>query len=354
MCEEERGRERHVALPEIVRMTGKRWSSRLRGTVLRPLRSPSRRAGDQARDAHRWAEAAEHYAHHLETRPGDLGIWVQRGNCLKEVGRYEDALAAYGEAIALNDGDADVHLQKGHLLKVMGWRAGAIEAYRRSLSLRPKNNPALQELVGLGAQDAIGSVFTDGIHAATTTIFLDFTDLVIYLRHNESLSGIQRVVANLLMQAQSFTNRTPGRECSIIPVLPDYHRLILSSVHIGLVDALLDTMASRKSREVIDAILDSIDQSKVQVEARPGDSFVISGAFWIYERYDLLNRLRLSGVHVSIYIHDLIQITNPEYVAQDATNAFRRSLVDVLSVSSYVMTNSDFVGSEVKRYLQER
>lgn len=127
-------------------MTGKRWSSRLRSSVLRPLPSASRAAGDQARDAHCWAEAADH----LRYRPSDVDSWVQRGNCLKEVSQYDQALPAYGQAQDVNAADADVHLQKGHLLKLMEWRKGAIEAYRRSLDLKPNGNPAFQELMGLG------------------------------------------------------------------------------------------------------------------------------------------------------------------------------------------------------------
>lgn len=337
-------------------MTGKRWSSRLRSSVLRPLPSASRAAGDQARDAHRWAEAAAHYADHLRSRPGDRGIWVQRGNCLKEIGQYDQALSAYGQALELNPADADVHLQKGHLLKLMGWRTGAIEAYRRSLEHRAKNNPAFQELLGLGAHEALGAAFRGGTggEGAASTIFVDFTDLVVYLRHNDSMSGIQRVISNLLTHAGAFMQGGSGKGCRVVPVLPDYERNTMLSVNVQLVEGLLEAVQARKGRDVIDGILDTIDQARAPVAPAAGDSFVIAGAFWIYGRYDLLNALRLSGVNVSTYIHDLIQITDPEYVERAATNAFRRSLVDVLCVSSYIMTNSAFVAAEVRRYLAER
>lgn len=336
-------------------MTTKRWSSRLRSTVLRPRTSASRQAGDQARDGHRWAEAAEHYAEHLRSRPGDLGIWVQRGNCLKEIAHYSQALSAYDEALALNRADADVHLQKGHLLKLMGWRTGAIEAYQHSLEYKPKNNPAFQELLQLGAHEALGSAFRGGLQreGSATTIFVDFTDLVIYLHYNDSMSGIQRVISNLLMHAGAFTQSEAGRGCRVLPVLPDYERNTLLSVGIELVDGLLEAVKTRQGRDVVNGILDTIDRARTGVTAMASDSFVIAGAFWIYGRYDLLNTLRLSGVHVSTYIHDLIQVTDPEYVQRSATNAFRRSLVDVLCVSSYIMTNSAFVASEVRRYVAD-
>ena len=338
-------------------MPSRSWSAGLRGTVLRPLTTGHRVAGDRARDAQRWDEAAAHYAAHLRRRPEDFSAWVQRGNCLKEAGHYEDALAAYRDAIAINERNADVHLQKGHLLKVMGWQSGAIQSYQRSLDLRPKNNHALEELLRLGAHDAVRAAFAAGTEAAaasTPTIYLDFSDLVIYLHHNESLSGIQRVVANLLVHADAFVRAGNREACRIVPVLPDYHQFTIGAVSLDLVISLLATAETRKDREDIDVALEAVQSSRRRVEPRRGDSFIIAGAFWIYGRYDLLNRLRVAGVNVAIYIHDLIQITNHEYVARDANNDFRRSIVDVLCVSSYVMTNSAFVAGEVRRYLDER
>jgi hypothetical protein len=64
--------------------------------------------------------------------------------------------------------------------------------------------------------------------------------------------------------------------------------------------------------------------------------------------------LRQNGVRVTVFIHDLIQITNPEFVEPAATTVFRRSFVDVLNICSYVLTNSRFVADEVNRYLRDR
>ena len=83
-------------------------------------RAAVRRAGDQARDAERWSEAAAHYADFLQCEPSNVMIRVQLGNCLKEAGRHTEALAAYDLAIALDDKHDDAHLQRGHLLKKMG------------------------------------------------------------------------------------------------------------------------------------------------------------------------------------------------------------------------------------------
>ena len=41
---------------------------------------------NQARDEHRWKEAAERYAGYLELCPNEASIWVQYGHALKQRG----------------------------------------------------------------------------------------------------------------------------------------------------------------------------------------------------------------------------------------------------------------------------
>jgi tetratricopeptide (TPR) repeat protein len=107
-----------------------------------------RRAGDRARDAKRWSEAATHYAAYLKNNPKDIPIRIQLGNCLKETGQLTKALEAYKIAIDLDEKHADGHLQIGHLFKIMGRTADAIQAYHKSFELNTHDNPAFAELLG--------------------------------------------------------------------------------------------------------------------------------------------------------------------------------------------------------------
>jgi glycosyltransferase involved in cell wall biosynthesis len=110
----------------------------------------------------------------------------------------------------------------------------------------------------------------------------------------------------------------------------------------------------RSNRDLLDRALNAVLGSRSSVTLRAGDTLMIAGAFWIYQRYDLPNMLRHAGVRVTVFIHDLIQITDPEFVEPAATTVFRRSIVDILSVCNYVFTNSRFVAGEVGRYLTDR
>jgi tetratricopeptide (TPR) repeat protein len=317
----------------------------------RRSRRAIRRAGDRARDARRWNEAVTNYAAYLRYNPKDVPIRVQLGNCLKEAGQLTEALDAYKTAIELDGAHADGHLQIGHLFKILGRNEEAAQAYRKSFELSPHENPAFAELLAIGAVPQVrGSDYVGSQEAAI--IYMDVTDLIDYLRVNVALSGIQRVVSNLI----SNIPRPAGTTGLLVrPVLPDYSGSQIFLVNVSLLEGLISLVTSgRSDRQLIDRALDSLRASQSLVMPKAGDTLLVPGAFWIYQRYDLLNILRQSGVRVAVFIHDLIQVTNPEFVEPAATTVFRRSLVDVLCTASYVLTNSKFVAEDVRRYLAGR
>ena len=312
-----------------------------------------RHAGDRERDSRRWSEAAYQYSEYLKHDPKNVAIRVQLGNCLKEDGQLREALEAYNVAVSSDEADADAYLQRGHLHKIMGRKSDAVSDYCKSFALKPQRNPAFDELLALDALHEIGRTQPAAKPVANSvgTIYIDFSDVMEYLRHNTSLSGIQRVVANLLCFAESFASSANGSP--VRAVLPDYATSEVFEVKKGIAEGLIGLATSKAvDRQTIDRALGAVLAARSLVKLKAGDTLLIPGAFWIYQRYDLLNTLRQNGVLVTVFIHDLIQITDPQIVANSATRDFRRSIVDVLCVASYIMTNSNFVAEEVRRYVK--
>ncbi|MCI4677315.1 glycosyltransferase [Rhodoblastus acidophilus] len=310
-----------------------------------------RASGDRARVEGDWSKAAENYQSYLSNAPEDFEIWVQLGHALKEANRFGEARAAYGTAIRLRPDDFDVHLNLGHLEKLAGQRDAAITAYKRSFELNSSNRDALQELIDLGADlsDAEGTY----LPSATKTIFVDMTDLMEYVKTNPSLSGIQRVVANLISNIDEYVkNNGPIR---IVPVVPEYDNMRIFAVNRRLVLGMIDALhGARAGRANLDKAIDAVYASRKLVAPKPGDIFTIAGAFWIYAHFDMVRRLRESGVGFVVFIHDLIQISHPEYVHEAATLAFRRALIDVLTLANGVLTNSEFVAEDVRNFMRTR
>jgi len=310
-----------------------------------------RNAGDKARDLGNWAEAVENYAAYLRDNPGDFAIWVQLGHAHKEGGSYDKALSAYDKAAELNPGDFDLHLNRGHLLKLAGNLKGAIAAYTKSYEINPSNDNAISELIALEAD--LSEIGASEALQSLRTLYLDMTDLIVYARTNASLSGIQRVVANLLCNIEPYLKDRKG--ITIAPVVPEYDNMRVFAVNKSLVIRMIQALREAGvDRPRLDKAIDAVFASRKLVEPKKGDIFAVAGAFWIYAHFDMLRRLRESGVAFVLFIHDLIQISHPEFVHEAATLTFRHSLVEALMLANGVLTNSEFVAEDVRQFMRER
>lgn len=310
------------------------------------------RRADQERDCGNWEEAASLYRQCL-ARNGinkkNFGILVQLGNCLKEAGDFSESLKIYDMAMRLKASDSDLFLQKGHLLKLMGRKNEADFAYHRSYILDPNNQSAQIEIEANGSL-ASHDFLLDDSSQSLKTIWFDITDLVDYARCNVSLSGIQRVCVNLI----NYMKVPRLKNCRFVPVLPDYGRKEVFSVSMKAVLNLVKTFEQEcVNLSDIHHALSGVIESKTLQRPQKGDSFVMAGAFWIFENYDLISDLKHEGVLFGLFIHDLIQIRDAEYVMPDAKDKFSISFSNAADLCDYILTNSEYVKHDVEKYFRE-
>lgn len=181
------------------------------------------------------------------------------------------------------------------------------------------------------------------------TIWLDISDFMYYAEAgNISVSGIQRVIANLVLY-RYFS------DYNIVPVMLERQALCIYNIDINIFEKLVAALQSGlHKKEYIQSLESKARKSITPAKVSAGDIFVMAGAFWVYDDYDFLKRLREKGLKISLFIHDLIQIRNPEYVDRVATNRFEETFLDVLAEVTLLLTNSDFVRDDVKDYIQTR
>jgi glycosyltransferase involved in cell wall biosynthesis len=326
--------------------------SLIAGTERRTISGASlRSAGDKARDLGNWVEAVENYSTYLRDNPRDFAILVQLGHAHKECGSYDRALAAYDRAAEINPSDFDLHLNRGHLLKLLGDREGAISAYKKSYEVNPSNDDAISELIALQAD--LSMVEVRERLQEEKTIYLDVTDLVDYAKLNASLSGIQRVVSNLLCNIEHYLKGRKG--LAIVPVMPEYHNMRVFSLSKNLLLRMIQVLREAGvDRPRLDKAIEAVLASRAPVEPERGDIFAIAGAFWVFTHYDMLRRLRDNGVAFVLFVHDLIQISHPEFVFEAATRQFRHAIAETLMLVNGILTNSEFVAEDVRKFLSER
>lgn len=309
-------------------------------------------AANVERDRKNWNMAADLYAKYLDQigrSARTFGVMVQLGNCLKEAERYKDSLLAYDEAVKVNKNNADLWLQRGHLFKLMRNSPAAAYAYQRSYNLNPNYPPSKKEIEASGALARQVPDLSE-INHELRTIWLDVSDFLIYAKHNTSVSGIQRVIANLGKYIKNFSN--PGWR--IIPVAPEYDIDRILAVHVEDLIKIISIYdePSYKDSAVKEAVARAYDR-RIEVYPFKGDILCIPGAFWILPNYDSIIKLKQNGVRFCLFVHDLLQIRAPEYVAKDATDKFHIQMSDASEIADVILTNSHYVAFDVKNYLEE-
>lgn len=180
-------------------------------------------------------------------------------------------------------------------------------------------------------------------------IWLDISDFMYYAEAgNISVSGIQRVIANLVTYRNFSTHE-------IVPVMLERHARDICKIDVELFQKLVDALQSgQHDSKYIQSLEQAARKTILPITLSANDIFVMAGAFWVYEDYDFLKRLRENGQKIALFVHDLIQIRNPEYVAPVATNRFEETFLDVLAEVTLLLTNSDFVRDDVKDYIRTK
>jgi glycosyltransferase involved in cell wall biosynthesis len=312
---------------------------------------------DYLRDRGRFKEAAEVYSRHLSLCPSDFAIWIQAGNCLKEAALYEASLSCYEKAIALNDDDADAYLQKGHLLKLMGQAEAALASYERSLKSDPGQLDALREIVALEKERSIGTL-RDPKKAEkdrdSHNLYLDISDLLAFLRHHSTVTGIQRVISNIVSELSVSQEQWSHRQFCFVFV--DRDSLTVRQVEPAAIQRLLSIIEGKHpERIVVDMAIDAIIASGREIWPREDDIYFILGAFWLSPAYErIIVGLKEVGVKVGVYVFDMIPITHREFVTAQTASDFRARIFEILQLCDFVLTISEYVSQEVRKFVGAR
>jgi glycosyltransferase involved in cell wall biosynthesis len=317
------------------------------------------RAADGARDSKNWARASELYQSYLEGAPEHAAIWIQFGHACKETGSVLRALSAYAKAIELAPDESDGYLQYGHALKLAGRVRDAVAAYDRALALDPGNQDAASELARMDGQLLADVARRRGLRsnlsvvsradAAAGLVYFDISDLIVFLRDNRNVSGIQRVETGLLSSVLSTPAHPLFRRCRFC-IERDFSG---PELHV-LNDALLFQFIRELSLGYLDDdarvhYVNRLTAEAVAQRPRAGDAYFILGAFWIYENVARkLAHINAAGALTGVYIYDLIPITHPEHCVPETTHTFARCLTQIISQVDFAFTISEHVARELR------
>ena len=182
------------------------------------------------------------------------------------------------------------------------------------------------------------------------TIYFDVSDLLLYLLHHPTLSGIQRVQCEIVRQLMDLPQLGPIH--FIILKDGDGLGLIEASALLEVIELFGPVAASRtnlcmKIRALFDRAL--------PCTLRTGDIFLTIGAFWAVRGMGRqLQRLKNSGVIVGIFVHDIIPISDPEFFEARDVKVFVKAVVEALNFADFVLTSSSYNKTSLASHLAAR
>jgi glycosyltransferase involved in cell wall biosynthesis len=169
-------------------------------------------------------------------------------------------------------------------------------------------------------------------------IFFDVTDLVRYLLHHSTLSGIQRVQCEILSHLLNTSDPQPIR----VVVLNERGKLgtIDASALLSLIEEFRSDAAAKA---VIESDLRALLDRAIPCTLQPREVFLTIGAFWgVSGMGQLLQRLKTSGAIIGVFIHDIIPIVEPEYFEVRGTRVFVKAVMEALTFADFLFTTSQY------------
>ena len=182
------------------------------------------------------------------------------------------------------------------------------------------------------------------------TIYFDVSDLLHYLRGRTMLSGIQRVQCEII------------RNLLDVAEMEQIRFVVLDEAGVaGVIEtsALLDIIDHIRSDAVTRAELDSKLRALFSRAARSSirqyDIFLTMGAFWSVSGVGLLlQALKNSGVIIGVYIHDIFNVTDPDYFKVRDTRIFIKGFVEAVTFADFILTTSEFNKAALIKHMTSR
>jgi glycosyltransferase involved in cell wall biosynthesis len=196
---------------------------------------------------------------------------------------------------------------------------------------RPPSDPPRPAPVAHRAPRPVGA-------PPSPTTYFDVSDLLLYVRHHTTLSGIQRVQCEIMRHLLDASRAEPIRLVAL-----DDARCLGVIERSALQDIIEHLRGDTLPRADLDRKLRALFARMVPLFVRPGDVFLSVGAFWnVSGEGLLLQELKNRGVILGVLVHDVISVTDPEYFDVGATKIFLKGLGAALTFADFLLTTSEY------------
>lgn len=294
---------------------------------------------DRLRRAGQTEAAMRLYRAYLADRPDDAVGWCMLAHCLHRLRRMAEADAIYAQAAAMAPGNADAQLLCADFLFQTGR-----EAEIPPLAIRARAAGASRAQIARSCGTfGLGQEPVAGAEAEAAALWIDVTDLLIYVRHNANLSGIHRVITALVQAAGERRGQV-----GFVLTRPWSGRFwALSPTDVMALLPLIE--AGQGASPAIVTLIDRLVRGARPASPRPGLRYLQPGAFWTGEGSPPLHAaLRRAGAIELVLLHDLIPLTHPQLCMAEQVRLFTTTLGEVLLGAHGIIANSRHTAGETR------
>lgn len=300
-----------------------------------------RRQADALRQAERHEEAVAVYQRYLAARPDHALGWCLYAHALRATRQAEAATAAYGRAVRLAPRDPFILSTVARYEHDMGEEARGAELLAQAVTVgrghRTLNALSLMRIPGAAPADDCG----DGAEP----LWIDVTDALLYLMHSRAVSGIQRVIAELMRHALAHPQ---AARCVITR---PWDGRVWSLSRGAQAEFLTLAAAGEGGGGRAASVIGRLFHTARAMEPRAGARLFRPGGFWTNGGNPPLHAaLREAGMVNIGLIYDLIPLEHPQFCVSALVRDMAVTAAEEIASTDLLLAISEFSAASLRRH----
>jgi glycosyltransferase involved in cell wall biosynthesis len=217
----------------------------------------------------------------------------------------------------------------------------------KSLSVKSKINDRYYLF-----REIIRGSYAERNENCTPTIFLDLSDLLLYMSRHRALSGIQRVQVGFVVGLLSVQKDGLSIKLCARKDANSFYLEVEDSMFLSAIDVLHSRADCNTWNGAVNRLRTGLEN---QIEIAHGDILLTLGAPWVIENHDVAVWVakKKFGARFVQLIHDVIPIARPEMVDAAVIPGYAKSLAMTIFYADYIFTNSEYTSSELARHASD-
>lgn len=302
-----------------------------------------RREADRLRQADQHEDAIPVYQAYLRARPDHALIWCLLGYCLRLHNQTDASADAYRQAAALAPRDPFILSTVARFQQDMGDTAAAAALLQQALAA----GGGYRTLNTLTLLRSPGALPAADCGTGDEPLWIDVTDALSYIMHSHAVSGIQRVIVELMQHALLHPQ---AAQCV---VTRPWDARIWSLSRGAQAEFLALAQAGQGGGRLASAVVGRLFHTARPIPLRDGARLFRPGGFWTAGgNPPLLAALREAGMVNIGLSYDIIPLTHPQFCMPELARDMAETVVEEIFATDMMLAISQHSAQTLRTHAQ--